>query len=232
VLWTGIVTFVSGMFSNDDAAPTGTAVAIACAGLAAAAAAALIPWLVARRRPGHRLARAVRAAAARPPRALEQGLPGSAGVVTVARAHGTIALLHVRPAPDDGLPGDLEVRTLATRAARDDDLDALATFCTIAADARLRSQGVGRSAHYLHTLLGRLGRVPATIGEPALRREPLAWVAGLLVAVIVAASIKHTVAGTWFEHGAGSRAASFGWVLLAAYIVMTAARRIRDPFAL
>ena len=230
VVWGGIVTFVFAMFSHDDAPPTGEAVVIGCGGLAVAAAAALVPWLLARRSPGRRLARAARAAAASPPRALEQGLPGSAGLVSVARARGRIALLHVRPAPDDGRPGELEVRTIATRAV--DDVDSLGTFCTIAAEARLRSQSVGRSARYLSTLLARLGRVPATIGEPPLRCEPLAWVAGALGLVLVAASVKHTVAGTWFEHGVGSRAISYAWIVLAAYIVVTAARRIRDPYAL
>ena len=231
-VWGGIVTFVFCMFSNDGAPPTADAVAIGCAGLAVAAVAVLVSWLSAHRGPGRRLARAVRAAAGRPPRALEQGLPGSAGLVYVARARGKIALLHVRPAPDDGQAGELEVRTIATREVDDDDLDALSAFCTIAAEARLRSQGVGRSAHYLQTLLARLGHVPATIGEPALRREPLAWIAVLLGGVLVAASVKHFVAGTWFEHGVGSRAISYAWVVLAAYIVVTAARRIRDPYAL
>ncbi len=232
-VWAGIVTFVFCMFSGgDEAQPTGEAVAIGCAALAAAAMVALVSWLIAHRSAGRRLARAVRAAAGRPPLALEQGLPGSAGLVAVARARGRIVLLHVRPAPDDGHAGELEVRTIATREVDDDDLDSLGTFCTIAAEARLRSQSVGRSAHYLHTLLARLGRVPATIGEPALRREPLAWVAVLLGGVLVASSVKHFVAGTWFEHGVGSRAISYAWVLLAAYIVVTAARRIRDPFAL
>jgi hypothetical protein len=231
-LWAGIVTFVGAMFSGDDAPLSGDAVVIGCAGLAVAVVAALIPRVLAQRRRGSRLARAVRAAAGRPPRALEQGLPGSAGLVYAARARDTIALLHVRPAPDDGDAGELEVRTIARRAVDDDDVDSLGTFCTIAAEARLRSQSVGRSAHYLHALLARLGRVPATIGEPALRREPLAWIAVLLGGVLVASSVKHFVAGTWFEHGVGSRAISYAWVVLAAYIVVWAARRIRDPFAL
>jgi hypothetical protein len=56
----------------------------------------------------------------------------------------------------------------------DDDLDALAAFCAVAAEARLRSEGVTRSNRYVRTLVARLGRVPARIGEPALWRGPLA----------------------------------------------------------
>ncbi len=230
-LWGGIATFVIAMFTGENAAPTVGAVAAGCAGLAVALAATLLPRLLARRRCGARLARAARAAAAEPPQALEQGLPGTAGIVVVARGQGRIALVHVRPAPDDGRPGDLEARTIASRAVVDDDLDALGTFCAVADEARLRSQGVGRSMRLLGTLLSRLGRVPARAGEPPLRREPLAWAAVILGGVLVAASVKHTLVGTWFEDGVGMRVLSYAWWLLAAYIVLAAARRVRDPFA-
>ena len=228
----GIATFVLAMYSGDDGPPSAGAVAIGVAGLAATLLAIAVPWLFARRRTGARVARAVRAAAASPPRALEQGLPGAAGLFAVARARGRIALLHVRPAPDDGRDGDLEVRTVATRRIADDDLDALTTFSAIAAEARLRAEGVGRSTHYVRTLMARLGRVPARAGEPALWREPLAWVAAGLVGLLVAASIKHTLAGTWLEDGLAGRTISFAWVLVAACLALTAARRVRDPFTL
>jgi hypothetical protein len=200
--------------------------------LGVALAAALVPRLVARHRQDARLARAVRAAASNPPRALEQGLPGAAGLVAVARGRQRIALVHLRPAPDDGRPGELEVRTLATRRVADDDLDAVTTFCTIAAEARLHSTDVGRSTRYLRSLVARLGRVPARIGEPELWREPLAWVAAAGVAVLVAASVKHTVAGTWAEEGILNRVIGYSWVIAAAYLALVAARRVRDPFAL
>ena len=91
------------------------------------------------------------------------------------------------------------MRTLATREA--DDLDSVTTFCAVAGEARLRTESVGRSAHHVRTLMARLGRVPARIGEPALWREPLAWVAGAGIAVLLAASIKHLIVGTWLEDG-------------------------------
>jgi hypothetical protein len=173
---------------------------------------------------------AVRAAAARPPRALEQGLPGTAGLFRVARSRARIDLLHVRPARDDGQRGELEVRTIATRRVDGGDLDAVTTFCSIASDANLRSQGVGRSAGYVRSLAARLASRRA--GEPALWREPLAWVAAILVGVLVAASVKHTLAGTWLEHGLAQRSLAYVWVLVAAYLALHAARRVRDPFSL
>jgi hypothetical protein len=80
--------------------------------------------------------------------------------------------------------------------------------------------------------MARLGRVPARIGEPALWREPLAWAAGAGIAVLVAASIKHMIVGTWLEDGLLSRVISYTWVLIASYLALRAARRVRDPFAL
>lgn len=105
-------------------------------------------------------------------------------------------------------------------------------FGSIAAEARLRTESVGRSAYYVRTLMARLGRVPARIGEPALWREPLAWAAAAGLGVLIAASIKHMIVGTWLEDGLLSRVVSYSWVLIASYLALRAARRIRDPFAL
>jgi hypothetical protein len=229
-LWGGLATFVVAMFWNHGEPTTG-AVVIGCAGLTVAGAALLTPRVLARRDPARRLARAARTAAANPPRALEQSLPGAAGLFEVACARERIALLHVRAAPDDGRPGELEVRTLAWRAVDTVDADALAQFWTVAEGARARSESVGRSVANLRALLGRLGRVPARTGERSLLREPVAWLGALALALLVAASIKHTVAGTWVEDGAGNRVASYAWPLFAGFLAIQAARRIRDPYA-
>jgi hypothetical protein len=231
--WLAFITAVFALLSGEDStAPTAEAVRVAVIALVVALVAALVPRVVAGHRAHVRLVRAVRAAAARPPRALEQGLPGTAGLFAAARARGRIDLLHVRPAPDDGRRGELEVRTIATRAVADDDLDAITTFCSIASDANLRSRGVGRSAGYVRALSARLGRVTARVGEPALWREPLAWAAGLAVGVLIAASIKHTIAGTWLEDGPAGRSLGYLWVLACAGLALHAARRVRYPFSL
>jgi hypothetical protein len=230
IFWISILAFFLATSSLDDPGADGGGLPIAIVAGVVAAVAAAAPKLIAWRRPGRRLRSAVRSAASSPPLALERGLPGAAGLFAVARGGGRIALLHVRPAPDDGRRGELEVRTLATREG--DDLDAVTSFCTIAGEARLRARSVGRSAHYVRALMARLGRVPARIGEPALWREPLAWAAGVGIAVLVAASIKHMIVGTWLEDGLLSRVISYTWVLVASYLALRAARLIRDPFAL
>jgi hypothetical protein len=217
------------VYLDDPGAPD-DALGVAVVSAIVAGCAALVPKVLAWRRPGRRLRRAVRAAASSPPLALEQGLPGAAGLFAVARGGGRLALVHVRPAPDDGRRGELEVRTLATR--EDEDLDAVTRFCAIAREARLRTESAGRSAHYVRSLMARLGRVPARIGEPALWREPLAWAAAAGIGVLVAASIKHMIVGTWLEDGLLSRVISYAWVLVATWLALRAARRIRDPFAL
>jgi hypothetical protein len=230
ILWISLVIFFLATSYLDDPTVPEDAPELAILSGVVAVVAFAVPRLLAWRRPGRRLRGAVRAAAAGPPLALERGLPGSAGLFAVARGGGRLALTHVRPAPDDGRRGELEVRTLAIREA--DDLDAVTGFCSIAAEARLRSASVGRSAHYVRTLMARLGRVPARIGEPALWREPLAWAAAAGIAVLVAASIKHMIVGTWLEDGLLSRVVSYSWVLVASYLALRAARRIRDPFSL
>jgi hypothetical protein len=230
VFWIALLTFFLATSSLDDPGASGEGLGIAIVSGVVAVLAAVVPKVIAWRRPGRRLRSAARAAASSPPLSLEQGLPGSAGLFAVARGGGRLALMHVRPAPDDGRRGELEVRTLATRD--DDDLDAVTSFCTIAGEARLHAQSAGRSAYYVRTLMARLGRVPARIGEPALWREPLAWAAGLGIAVLVGSSIKHMIVGTWLEHGLISRVVSYSWVLIASYLALRAARRIRDPFAL
>jgi hypothetical protein len=207
--------------------------AVAAVALAVALAAALGPRLSAELRRGARLTSAVRKAAAGLPRALEQGLPGPAGLFAVARVRGGISLLHVRPAPVDGRPGELEVRRLATRRAADDDLDALGTFCAIASEAQIRQRDVGRSAHLLRSLVARLGNAPARAGEPGLLREPLAWVAALPILGVVALCVKHSLAGTWHDDaGLYGRSIGFAVLLFASFLLVHAARRIRDPFAL
>ncbi|HWM12176.1 MAG TPA: hypothetical protein VNO82_22640, partial [Solirubrobacteraceae bacterium] len=231
IAWCGALTCIFALISGEDSsAPSAEAVRIALIGLAVAVLAAVVPRIVAPRRAHARLTRAVRAAAARPPRGLEQGLPGTAGLFRVARGRGQIALLHVRPARDDGTRGELEVRIIAARRVQDDDLDAVTTFCSIASDANLRSQDVGRSAGRLRSLASRLATRRA--GEPALWQEPLAWVAAIAVGVLLAASIKHTIAGTWLEDGLAQRSLAYAWVLIAAYLAIDAARRVRDPFTL
>ena len=231
IFWIAVAgCFTATSYLDDPVVPEGS-MAVAVAPAVVAVLAAVVPKLLAWRRPGRRLRRAVRAAAASPPLALEQGLPGAAGLFAVARGGGRLALVHIRPAPDDGRRGELEVRTLATRS--DDDLDAVTRFGSIAAEARLRTESAGRSAHYVRTLMARLGRVPARIGEPALWREPLVWAAAAGIGVLIAASIKHhLIVGTWLEDGLFARVVSYSWVLIASYLALRAARRIRDPFSL
>lgn len=118
----------------------------------------VVPKVLAWRRPHRRLRRTVRAAASGPPLALEQGLPGAAGLFAVARGQGRLALVHIRPAPDDGRRGELEVRTLATRDA--DDLDAVGTWL----DDGLLSRVIGYAwvliASYLALRAARRARDP------------------------------------------------------------------------
>jgi hypothetical protein len=230
IAWAGFLTFAFALLSGEERAePTADAVRVGIVGLVVALVAGVAPRLLAGRRAHARLNRKVRAAAARPPRGLEQGLPGTAGLFAVTHGRGRIALLHLRPARDDGRRGELEVRTIATRRVDDDDLDAVTTFCSIASDANLRSRTVGRSAGYVRSLAARLA-LPD--GEPPPRREPLAWVAAVPVGVLIAASVKHTIAGTWFEHGVVHRAIGYTWVLIPAFLAVYAARRVRDPYAL
>ena len=234
-LWTGIVTFVVAMFSGDDAPLSDDAVVIGCAGLAVAVVAALVPRVLAPAQAGPPAGAAPSAPPlARPPRALEQGLPGSAGLVfAVARG-------------DDGSRSCTCGRPPTTAAAASSRCGrsprAPSTTTLDAAQHVLRDRRRGAAALAERRPLGPLpphaarpARARAgAIGEPALRREPLAWVAVLLgIGVLVAASVKHFVAGTWFEHGLGSRAISYAWVVLASvHRGAGAARRIRDPFAL
>jgi hypothetical protein len=206
---------------------------VAAAGVAVAAAAAIGPRLWAGHRQAERLTRRVRRAAASPPRALEEGLPGAAGLFAVARGRGRgIALLHVRPAVVDGRRGELEVRTLAAVPGAEDDLDTLGSLCAIADEAQHQSRTVGRTSRTVRSLTARLGRVPAQAGAPRLREEPVAWTAALPVLGLLALSVKHTVAGTWLEDGIHGRTLGFAALLLASYLLLRAARRIRDPFSL
>jgi hypothetical protein len=230
IFWISVLIFFTTTSYLDDPGATGDTLGIAIVSGIVAVLAAVVPKVLAWRRPGRRLRSAARTAGSSPPLALEQGLPGAAGLFAVARARGRLALLHVRPAPDDGRRGELEVRTLAT--SEKDDLDAVTRFCSLAGEARLRTESVGRSAHYVRTLMARLGRVPARIGEPSLWREPLAWAAAAGIGVLVASSIKHMIVGTWLEDGLLSRVVSYAWVLIASYLALRAARRVRDPFAL
>jgi hypothetical protein len=209
------------------------------AALSAAAALLALRVAIARRARGAPLRRAVRAAAARPPRGLECGLPGMAGTIALLdgrRDDGrTIALAHVRAAPDDGREGELEVRTLAWRELRPeeagDPAQALQDMWTVADGARARTAGVQRSTRALARLATGLGRATATSDARPLRREPLAWLAASTLAVLVAASVKHTLAGDWLEHGALSRTISYAWVLAAGLLLLTVARRVNDPAA-
>jgi hypothetical protein len=84
----------------------------------------------------------------------------------------------------------------------------------------------------VRSLTARLGRVPAQAGAPRLREEPVAWTAALPLLGLLALSVKHTVAGTWLEDGIHGRTLGFAALLLASYLLLRAARRIRDPFSL
>jgi hypothetical protein len=216
LVWIGCTTFVFAMFSGgDERAPTGAAVLIGCAGLALAALAwwgrrALIAGDEA-----ERLWRAARAAA-------------PAGTFAVARSTDGTTLLNIRAAPNDGGPGDLEVRTIAGRDAT--DLETVRQLWTVADDARMRAEGVTETTHRLRSLLARLGRVTATTAEGSLAREPLVWIASLVVPLLLAASIKHFLAGTWSEDGVGNRVLSYAWPLFVSLLLVRSARRIRDPY--
>jgi hypothetical protein len=148
-------------------------------------------------------------------------------VFAVARGDDRTVLLHVRAAVDDERPGELEVQTVARRS--DTDLETVRTLWTVADDARMRSESVGRQTHRLRSLVVRLGRVTAP-PESSLAREPLVWIASLVVPLLLASSIKHFIAGTWFEDGAGNRVISYAWPLFAALLLVRAARAIRDPY--
>ena len=204
------------MFSGgDEAAPTATAVAIGVAGLAAAALAWAGRRRVIARNPALRLWRAARAAA-------------PAGVFAVARGDDRTVLLHIRAAVNDERGGELEVQTLARRD--DTDLETVRTLWTVADDARMRSEGAGEQAHRVRSLLARLGRVTAP-PESSLAREPLVWIAALVVPLLLASSVKHFIAGTWFEDGVGNRVISYAWPIFAALLLVRAARALRDPYA-
>ena len=216
VIWIGCTTFVFAMFSGgDEAPPTAIAVVIGIAGLAAAAAAWIARRRVRARHPALRLWRAARAAA-----------PG--GVFAVARGSDRTVLLHVRAALNDEQGGELEVRTLAR--CDDTDLETVRTLWTVADDAGMRSESAGEQAHRVRSLLARLGRVTA-LPDSSLAREPLVWIAALVVPLLVAASVKHFIAGTWFEDGVGNRVLSYSWPIIAAVLLVRAARDLRDPYA-
>jgi hypothetical protein len=230
---------VLALASGDAGAPASdSARAIGYSALAVALLLLLARTAIARRVRGAPLLRAVRAAAARPPRGLEQGLPGMAGVPAVMDGvrdgRRTIALVHVRAAPDDERPGELELRTLAWRDLRPeeagDPVEAIRNLWTVADSARARTASAQRSARALSRLLGALGR--ATGGERRpLHREPLAWVAWLAVLFLVAASVKHTIDGDWAPDGVFNRVLSYAWVLGTAALLWVTAHRINDPAA-
>jgi hypothetical protein len=67
--------------------------------------------------------------------------------------------------------------------------------------------------------------------ESSLAREPLVWIAALVVPLLLAASVKHFIAGTWFDDGVGNRVISYAWPLFAALLLVRAARALRDPYA-
>jgi hypothetical protein len=136
-------------------------------------------------------------------------------------------LLHIRAAPNDERAGDLEVITLARRDAT--DLETVRTLWTVADDARMRSEGVTVTTNRLRSLTARLGRVTAA-AEASLAREPLVWVAALVVPLLLASSVKHFIAGTWTEDGAGNRVISYAWPLFVSLLLVRSARRVRDPY--
>jgi hypothetical protein len=234
----GLVVAVFALAVAGDGTGDHVAEAIGYGALAVALAAFLARRLAEWRDPGQRLLRAVRTVAGRTPLALEGGLPGAAGRFAVARGRREgsgerVALLHVRAAADDGKAGALEVRTLAWREldeAERGDPEALRPFWVVGDDASFRAAGAQRSARALTTFLGRLGRATAGTPERPLRHEPLAWLAALVVPLLVAASVHHTLDGTWTENGVVARAFSYAWPLAAALVLWRTARRIVDPF--
>ena len=120
------------------------------------------------------------------------------------------------------------MQTLARRP--DTDLETVRTLWTVADDARMRAEGVGRQAHRVRALMARLGRVTAP-GEASLAREPLVWLAATVVPLLLASSVKHFIAGTWTEDGVGNRVISYAWPIFAAILLVRAARAVRDPYA-
>ena len=223
--------------SEDPAAATSF---VGYGALAAALTCGAVLWWSAHRTPGQRLLRTVRAAGSAPPRALEQGLPGTGGRFLVARgAHRDgerLALLHVRPVPDDGGAGAVEVRRLAWRDAK---RGGAVTAYEVAHQLRLVADAAefvgergGGSTRQLRWLVAGLGRAAAkTAKRSSLAREPLVWLAAIVPPLLVVAAVRQTVRGTWLEDGLTNRLLSFSWPLAIALILVWAARRIRDPWA-
>ncbi len=223
--------------SEDPAAATSL---VGYGALAVALTCGAVLWWSAHRTPGQRLLRTLRGAASAPPRALEQGLPGTGGRFLVARgAHRDgerLALLHVRPVPDDGGAGAVEVRRLAWRDVKRGGAvtpHEVAHQLRLVADAAefLGARG-GGSARQLRRLVAGLGRAGARTAERSgLAREPLVWLAATVPPLLVVSAVRQTVRGTWLEDGLTNRLLSFSWPLAIALILVWAARRIRDPWA-
>lgn len=189
------------------------------------------------RDPGRRLRRAIRAVADANPSPFEGGLPGAAGVIACAhgqRASGRrVALLHIRSAPADGRAGALEVRQLAVHDLRGDEPfdEAVQSMWHIADGADHAARQAREATGAGRVLAQILARATATRHRVRLRGEPLAWLAALAPCLLVATSIQHTSAGTWAEDGVANRVLSYAWVLLAGWLLLRMARRIRDPFS-
>jgi hypothetical protein len=239
--YTGAVAVVVWLFTlgaSED--PTATIRLISYGALAVALSCGSLVFWSARRTPGQRLLRRLHGAASAAPRALEQGIPGAGGRFLVARgAHGDgerLALLHVRPVPVDGRPGTVEVRRLAWRDAKHREAvtpDDVALQLRLVADAAefLGERGSG-SGRQLRGLAAGLGRAGARTAERAsLAREPLVWLAALIPPLLVLAAVSHTIRGTWLEYGLTNRIVSFVWPLAIVFILVEAARRIRNPWA-
>jgi hypothetical protein len=90
----------------------------------------------------------------------------------------------------------------------------------------------GGSARQLRGLAAGLGRAGARTAErSSLAREPLVWLAALIPPLLVLAAVNQTKRGSWLEDGLANRIISFAWPLAIAFILVVAARRIRNPWA-
>ena len=175
IFWISVFTFFIATSYLDDPGAPDDALWVAIVSGVVAVFAAAVPKVLAWRRPGRRLRRAC-APRRRARRWRSSRACPAPPVCSPSRAgnDGSRSCTSGRPPTTAAAASS---RCARSPRATADDLDAVTTFCAVAGEARLRTESAGRSAHYVRTLMARLGRVPARIGEPALWREPLAWAA-------------------------------------------------------
>jgi hypothetical protein len=242
VAWVAFLVCVVVLGGTDRADDPGSDRAIGAAAFVVAAMLFGHRWWWRRRGPGRRLLRSVGEAARVPGKGLERGVPGPGGRVLVLHGRGNghdrgrgsdrVELVHVRAAPGEE-QGRLQVRTLAwceipsDGAERADEV--AQQFWVIADDAGFATGRAERDAGTIRRINAALGRAVAARRPAELVREPLAWAAGLLVAVTALLAVALVVVGRDDESGLALDLALRCWPLAAGAVLWRAARRIHDP---